>query len=68
MTTYLTRPSRLATAVAVLSLMVEPVAPLLAAGAGQAATKPAAPQTQPATKPATEQLSDRATKRVSRKR
>ena len=55
MTTYLTRPGRLATAVAVLSLMVEPMAPLVwAAGAGQTA-KPAAPQTQPATKPATAQ-------------
>src|SRR5262245_3256194 len=56
MTKYLTRPSRLAAIVAVTSLMVEPMAPLVwAAGAGQAATKPAAPQTQPATKPATPQ-------------
>ena len=56
MSKYLTRPSRLAALVAVLSLMVEPLAPLVwAVGAGQAATKPAAPQTQPATKPATPQ-------------
>ena len=55
MSKYLTRPSRLAALVAVLSLMVEPLAPLIwAAGADQAATKPAAPQTQPAAqKPAT---------------